>query len=157
MSHRIGRRSLRALLFGLGALLSACAHGIPNADPADIPRLQQRAAADPRNTDVQVRLGMAQYKAGDFEAARANLQNAVDAGNSSGPALLYLGMVHEELGNWSLARDQYASYLGDGREGPVRDEVERRLLLIGRNILREQARQALAREDEITATATATW
>jgi hypothetical protein len=39
---------------------------------------------------------MAQFEAGDNEAARTTLQGAVSAGNQSGPAYLYLGMANEE-------------------------------------------------------------
>ena len=99
---------------------------------------------------------MAQFKAGDFEAARTSLQTAVDGGNESGPAFLYLGLVQEELLDWSAARDAYARYLDVAASTPARNEVRRRLTLIGRNLLRAQARQALAQEAEITQTASFT-
>jgi len=136
--------------------MSACATSIPRVGPADIPRLQQEVAAEPGNTDLQVQLGMAQFEAGEFEAARTTLQAAVDAGNESGPALLYLGMAHEELEDWSAARDTYDRYLVVGTSSDTREEVRRRLTLIGRNLLRAQAQQALTQEATIAGAAQVT-
>jgi tetratricopeptide (TPR) repeat protein len=149
--------SARRLVFLLVALAtSGCAAGIPVVGPADIPRLQAEVAAAPEDTDLQVQLGMAQYAGGDYEAARVTLQGAVEAGNESGPALLYLGMTQEELQDWSAARDAYSRYLNVGASSETRDEVRRRLTLIGRNLLRTQAQQALAQEAQIGGAAAVT-
>ena len=142
----------RLLLLLAGLVTTGCAAGMPEADPADLPRLEREAATAPGDADVRVQLGMAHFKAGDYEAARTALQGAVDAGNETGAAFLYLGMVQEELENWSAAREAYTRYLEVGESAPGRAEVRKRLTLIGRNLLRAQARQALAREAEITAT-----
>ena len=61
-------------------------------------------------------------------------------------------MTEEELQDWSAARQAYNSYLNVGVSAPARAEVRKRLTLIGRNLLRAQAQQALAQEQEITAT-----
>lgn len=61
-------------------------------------------------------------------------------------------MAYEELADWSGARANYNRYLTTGESAPARDEVRKRLTLIGRNLLRTQAQQALAQEQEITAT-----
>lgn len=151
--RRLARLSVLAVLT-VGA--SGCATGLPDVEAADIPRLQQEVAAAPQDTDLQVQLGMAQFKAGDYETARSTLQEAVDAGNESGAALLYLGMTQEELQDWPAARDAYTRYLGIGDSSETIDEVRRRLTLIGRNLLRAQAQQALAQEAEITGSANVT-
>jgi len=142
----------RLFLLAVGPGLAACAGGFPEVEPVDIPRLEQEVAATPENTDLQVQLGMAQYKATDYEAARTSLQTAVDAGNESGPAFLYLGLVQEELQDWSAARGAYNQYLDVAASREAREEVRKRLTMIGRNLLRAQAQQALAQEQEITAT-----
>lgn len=152
MIHPPRRASGRLLLAVAAFAVSGCAAGLPQVDPADIPRLEQEAAASPEDTNLRVQLGMAHYAAADYEAARTALQGAVDAGNESGAAFLYLGMVQEELEDWSGARDAYARYLEVGVSSTGRTEVRKRLTLIGRNLLRAQAQQALAREAEITAT-----
>ncbi len=125
----------------------------PDVSPVDIPRLQQAVASNPDNSDLQVQLGMAHFKAEDHEAARVSLQSAVDAGNESGPAFLYLGFVQEELEDWSAARAAYNRYLDVGASAPARDEVRKRLTTIGRDLVRARAQQALAQEAESTATA----
>lgn len=140
-------RPATALLFA--ATFGACAYSMPEVDPADIPRLEREIAADPIDTNLQVQLGMAQYKAEDYDAARATLTSAVEAGNETGPALLYLGMVHEEHEDWSAARDAYGRYLTVGRSEPLREEIRKRLQLIAQNVLQEQARQALAQETSL--------
>lgn len=143
----------RRILFALVAIgLSACAGSLPDVEPIDIPRLEGAIAASPDNTNLLVQLGMAQFKASDFEAARGNLQSAVDGGNESGAAFLYLGMVQEELQDWSAAREAYTAYLDLGASAEARSEVRDRLTLIGRNLLRAQSQQALAQEAEITST-----
>jgi Tfp pilus assembly protein PilF/TolB-like protein len=150
----VSRALARMLAFlAAGTALAACAAGLPEVQAVDLPHLEQAVAASPGDTDLRVQLGMAQFKAGEHGVARETLQGAVDAGNESGAAFLYLGMAHEELENWSGAREAYNRYLTVGQSGPGRAEVRKRLTLIGRNLLRAQARLALVQEQEITATA----
>jgi tetratricopeptide (TPR) repeat protein len=147
------REPLRLLLLFVATFgLAACAGGIPEVEPVDIPRLEQEIAADPLKTDLQVQLGMAQFKDRNFEAARSTLQAAREAGDESGPLYLYLGMTQEELQDWNAARAAYNTYLEVGASAPAREEVRKRLTMIGRNLLRAQAQQALAQEAEIAAT-----
>lgn len=129
--------------------LGACASGLPNVEAVDVPRLEQEVAASPEDTNLQVQLGMAQFKAGDFDAAQVTLEGAIEAGDESGAAYLYLGLVQEERQDWSAARDAYNQYLIVGASSEARDEVRKRLTLIGRNLLRTQAQQALAQEAQI--------
>ncbi len=152
MRHASFARWQALPVLALTPAFSGCAYGIPEVSPADIPRLTEEISADPENTDLQVQLGMAQFKAQDFDASLATLQGAVDAGNESGPALLYLGMVQEEFENWSAARDAYGRYLDVGRSEPLKQDLRRRLQLIGQNVLKQQARQALTQEASLTAT-----
>ena len=140
------------LVLAAGLVVSACAAGVPEVQPVDIPRLEQAVSANPDDTDLQVQLGMARFKAGAYEEAAETLSGAIEAGNESGAAFLYLGMAQEELQDWTAARSAYNRYLDTGLSGPAREEVRERLTLIGRNLLRAQARQALAQEQEITET-----
>lgn len=130
--------------------ITGCAYGFPQADPADIPQLQAAIEADPTDTDLQVRLGMAQYKAEDYTQARTTLRAAVEAGDESGPAFLYLGLAEEQFENWAAARDAYARYIDIGESGPLQDELRKRLELIAQNVLKQQAAQALAQESELS-------
>jgi tetratricopeptide (TPR) repeat protein len=147
-------RNAVVLFAALG--LSACAASLPDVGPADIPRLQQEVAAAPENTDLQVQLGMAQFEGGDHETARTTLQGAVTAGNESGTAYLYLGMANEELQDWTAATEAYNQYLTLGASAEAREEVRKRLTLIGRNLLRTQAQQALTQEAQIAGAADVT-
>jgi tetratricopeptide (TPR) repeat protein len=156
MAHPPRRIAGRYVCLLLTAGLGACASGLPNVEAVDVPRLQQEVAASPEDTDLQVQLGMAQYKAGDFDAAESTLQGATDAGNESGAAFLYLGMVLEEREDWSAARDAYNRYLTVGSSTEAMNEVRKRLTLIGRNLLRAQAQQALAQEAQIAGAADVT-
>ena len=133
-------------------VLSACAYSIPEVSPADIPRLEQMLAADPENTDVQVQLGMALFKGEDFEASRTALQSAVDGGNQSGPALLYLGLVEEEFEQWSSARDAYSRYLEVGISEQLKAVVRRQLMLVAQNVLHQEAQATLAAEAQFADT-----
>ena len=134
------------IIVALGLLVSGSAYAIPEVDPADIPRLQNEIAVSPEDTDLQVRLGMAQYMAEDFDQALATLQGAIDAGNESGVAFLYLGMTHESSENWPGARNAYSRYLEMGTSDPLKAELRGRLAIIAQNVLREEARNALAQE-----------
>jgi tetratricopeptide (TPR) repeat protein len=149
MTHPSRRIGGRHHLFLLAVGLGACASGLPNVEAVDVPRLEQAVAQSPEDTDLQVQLGMAQYKAGDFDAAGTTLQGAIDAGNQSGAAFLYLGMAQEERQDWSAARDAYNQYLVVGSSTEAMTEVRKRLTLIGRNLLRVQAQQALAQEAQV--------
>jgi Tfp pilus assembly protein PilF/TolB-like protein len=146
----------RAFLVFACVVTWACASGLPTVDAGDLPRLRQAVAASPDDTDLQVQLAMAQFSAGDYAGAYERLSWAVDAGNESGAAYLYLGMSAEELENWSAARDAYTTYLNVGTSTSVRSEVRSRLTLIGRNLLRARARQALTLEEALRATGTVT-
>ena len=149
MTHPSRRAAGRYLPLLAVLALSACAVGLPDVEAVDVPRLQQEVAAAPDDTDLQVQLGMAQYKAGDFDAAQTALEGAIEAGNESGAAFLYLGMVQEERQDWSAAREAYNQYLIVGSSSDAREEVRKRLTLIGRDLLRAQAQQALTQEAQI--------
>lgn len=149
MTHPPRRSQARYLVPLVVLGLAACATGLPEVEAVDAPRLEREVAASPGDTNLQVQLGMAQFKAGELDRAQATLQGAIDAGNESGAAYLYLGMVQEERQDWSAARNAYNHYLTVGASAEAREEVRKRLTLIGRNLLRAQARQALAREAEI--------
>jgi len=144
---RCASRAVFAVVLSL--MVGACAYSIPEVDPADIPSIRQALSSDPLNTDLQVQLGMAQFKGEMYEAARTNLQAAVDSGNVSGPALLYLGMVQEEFEDWDQASDAYTRYLEVGRSEPLKAELRGRLQYLAQNVLQQRAANALATEDQL--------
>jgi Tfp pilus assembly protein PilF len=109
------RRQFRSvLLFATAIVVTGCATGVPHVEPVDVPRLQQEAAASPDDAGLQVQLGIAQFKAGDYASARTALRGAREAGDESGPMYLYLGLAEEEMEDWSAAREAYNVYLSVG-------------------------------------------
>lgn len=146
-------RSRLGLLAGLAvaALAAACARGVPDVGPEDIPRLERSVAASPDDLDLRTQLGVAYYRAERPRAARATLGRAVEAGATAGAAFLYLGLASEALEDWAGAREAYSRYLETGRFDPLKDDLRTRLALIVRRELQAEARATLAREAELSA------
>lgn len=147
-------RAARLTAVAVGSLTSAgCLHRLPDAGPGDIPALRAQLESRPGDPSTSTRLGIALYKNAQYQDAVAVLAPAVQAGESTGAASLYLGLANEELGNWDAARAAYEGYLDAGRYEPVKDQLRGRLALIGRRELQEQARAALAQEAQLSAQA----
>lgn len=133
----------------LAVASAGCAKRIPDATPADIPLIRQQLAESPGDPALQTRLGIALYRSDDFAGAEEVLARLVEEGEPSGAAYLYLGLANEEQEDWAGARQAYQAYLALGADEGVRDDIRGRLALIARNELRQEARQALAREAEL--------
>ncbi|MBW3536048.1 MAG: CsgG/HfaB family protein, partial [Gemmatimonadetes bacterium] len=130
--------------------VAACATGLPRAEPADIPMLRERLAAAPGDADVLTRLGIALYKDAQHAEAARVLDEAVAAGATGGAAHLYLGLAHEEMGQWSEARAAYAGFLDAGGSGALQSDIRGRMALMGRRELEAAAQQALAQEASLS-------
>ncbi len=143
------RQTLSLVLLG-SLLLSSCMKRIPEVNPADIPMLEEALESSPGDAGLMTQLGMARYKSRDYAEAEATLQEAVASGEATGAAYLYLGLAREDQENWGGAREAYAAYVDRGRYGPLKEEIQRRLSLMAREELRAQARDALARENELS-------
>ncbi len=148
----ISGKPLRLLLFSLTAtvLVTGCMKRLPEVSPSDIPRLEEELRANPADVDLKTQLGIAYYMADLHEQAQAILLEAVDEGAGTGAAFLYLGLASEALEDWGGARDAYTGYIGAGRYGPLKEEIEKRLTLMVRNELHAQAQSALAQEDQLS-------
>lgn len=138
-----------SLLLVLPIVLGGCARQGLDAEPGEIPSLQEQLSRNPDNVTTQTRLGIALYKDGRFEQSKATLANAIAAGAESGAAYLYLGLSNESLEDWVGAREAYTTYLDVGNWGPLKDRLQNRLLLIVRNELQSAAQSALAQEQEL--------
>ena len=141
-------RVLLALL--LTPVAGACIHRLPDAEATDVPALRAAAQARPDDADLQTRLGIALFKAGQHQEAVAALAPIVQAGDAPSAAYLYLGLANEELGSWAAARDAYSGYVQTGRADEVRDQVRGRLQLVVRRELVEQARRTIQQEAQIS-------
>ena len=99
---------------------SARSARLPDVDPIDIPQLKQEAAQSSDDTDLQVQLRIARFKDAEYEAPRVSLEGAVNGGNQSGPAFLYLGMAHFRTGPPPGKRTR--GWLAGGASAPAREK-----------------------------------
>lgn len=135
----------------LAVTLGACAPRLPEVTPADIPRLEAAVRANPDDLQSRTLLGIAQYRSENFLEARNTLGVAVERGASEGAAFLFLGLASEEVEDWRGARDAYSRYIEVGRFDPLKDELAARLTLLVQREMEAEARSALARESELSA------
>jgi len=142
----------RALILGLALSIAACTAGIRDPQPADIPVLEQEVSQDPENLRARTQLGIAYFKADRLSEAHEQLALAVEAGSEEAATYLYLGLTNEEMEDWTSAREAYTRYLDLGQWDPLREELERRLVLIVRKELRTQAQRAIQQESQLAAT-----
>jgi tetratricopeptide (TPR) repeat protein len=133
----------------LVAITAACAGGIREPAPADIPVLEETVSRDPENLTARTQLGIAYYKAERNQDALSRLSEAIEAGSDAAATFLYLGLANEALEDWGAARSAYTQYLDVGKWDPLREQIERRLVLIVRNELKAGARAAIAQEAQL--------
>ena len=136
-------------VFCVALLAAGCASGMPDAQPGDIPQIRRQLLTNPGDPLLQTRLGIALYRSEDHAGAEEVLRRVVEEGAPLGSTYLYLGLTNEEQEDWAEARQAYQSYLQVEDEGSAADDIRGRLRLIARNELRQQARQALAQEDQL--------
>ncbi|HYC52665.1 MAG TPA: tetratricopeptide repeat protein [Gemmatimonadaceae bacterium] len=141
-------RSLPLLLVVL--LAPACAtSGQMSAN--GVARLESARAARPNDAAVARSLGIAYYKQGKFAEARTHLNEAVRLNPRDGAATLYLGLTAERQNDLAGARAAYQTYQRYGRTSRVRRQLEARLAAITRQELALAAKNAVAREQQISA------
>ncbi len=100
MAQRLSLRT--TFLFILAVHVSGCATGMADVTAADVPRLQQAAAASPDDLELRTQFGIALYKAERFNDARTTLGTVVEDGGETGAALFLLGS--RERGDGGLGR-----------------------------------------------------
>ena len=96
------RAARAALAILLPLVAGACIRRLPDANASDVPALRAELQSRPDDPSVRTRLGIALYKAGEHQEAVTTLEPVVAQGDASGAANLYLGLAHEELGDWAL-------------------------------------------------------
>lgn len=142
----------RTLAAGV-ALLAACAGGqAPQAPaPADLSALEAASQQRPRDAGLMTQLGIGYYEAKNFERAHAVLSSALILNRQNFPAHVYLGLTFEELGRYDSARVAYTTASAQARNAGQRSEIENRLTLLTRAELRAAAREAIGREQALSA------
>lgn len=142
--HLLDRLAPAALLLAGGALLTACAPGLPRPDA--IARLEAQREQRPAAAPVHRSLGIALYRADRIPEARAALTEAMRLDPRDGTTALYLGLAAERQGDYAAARAAYGSYLRHGRTRRIRAELEGRLGALQQREIAAAAKAAVASE-----------
>jgi tetratricopeptide (TPR) repeat protein len=139
----------------LALACGACATGGPvrvsDVTPQSIPTLEAQRGQRPQDANVLTQLGVAYFKAGRYRDARPVLDTAVAGDPTSGVAAIYLGMTAEQLGDFAAARAAYQRYIGVATNNDLKRTARERLVLVDRNELTYQARQAVLNEAGLAA------
>jgi tetratricopeptide (TPR) repeat protein len=86
---------------------------------------QKAVALDPANADFAALLGMAQYRAAEWQAAVETLEKAIERGPArySGHAKIFLFMAHKQLGHITEAHRLYQEARGEMKEDSSKEEI----------------------------------
>jgi TolB-like protein len=146
MPKRVGR-ALAAV--ALVACTAACAGAFstpPVPGPQEIPRLRAELARDSSGVLALTQLGAAERAAGNPADALPLLERAHALQPSDPAGVLYLGLTYEDLSQPARARALYEEYLRVGRSPALKQQLERRLLLLQRQEVVLAARRDIANE-----------
>ena len=148
-------RGYRVHRIALVLACGACATGGPmrtsDVTPQSIPALEAERGQRPHDANTLTRLGVAYFKAGRYQDARPVLDTAVATDPTGGVAAIYLGMTAEQLGDFTAARAAYQRYIGVSTNNDLKRTARERLVLVDRNEVTHQVRQALQNEATIAA------
>ena len=148
-------RGYRVMRLALVLACGACATGGPmrvsDVTPQSIPTLEAQRGQRPQDANVLTQLGVAYFKAGRYRDARPVLDTAVARDPTSGVAAIYLGMTAEQLGDFAAARAAYQRYIGVATNNDLKRTARERLVLVDRNEVTYQARQAVLNEAGLAA------
>lgn len=117
---------------------------------ASLAKLEQQRDRRPNDVRALRALGVAYYKNGRFQDARTVLSRAASLDSRDGVSALYLGLSAERMNDLAAARLAYTSYLSVGRSGRAKSDVEARLAALQRVELAAAARDAIAREQQLS-------
>lgn len=149
------RRALRLLwLLVLPLAWTGCAPAFEPAGPVaagEIPALEAQLAQDPASVPALVRLGQAYREMGRPGDAVELLERAHALEPLRPSAVTQLGLAYEAADRPALARDVYEAYRRDGDSAALLGWIEGRLPIVRRQALVLAAREAVAREDELSA------
>ncbi|MEP6473855.1 MAG: CsgG/HfaB family protein [Gemmatimonadota bacterium] len=147
-------RFLRVIpLAAVGGLLLGACGGTPapgTVAPADLPALEAERARHPADPSVLTRIGIAYYNAKDYTRAQDALRGALAVEKGNYPATVYLGLSQEAAGNLAGARASYNTAGTLARNPAEKGEVRGLLTLLTRKDLEQAAREAVARESELS-------
>src|SRR5206468_288222 len=117
-----------------------------------VARLEKAEKASPRNAQVLRALGISYYRAERYADAKPVLVKARELNPKDGVTALYLGLASEKTNDLATAKEAYSSYLKYGRATRVRSQLRARLAAVQRLELAQTAKEAVAREAQLSAT-----
>ncbi len=132
------------------SLAVGCAGVGTQARPEDIARLERKVTATPADAESRAQLGLAYYQAKRFQDARTTFDRLATEGSRDGAVYLYLGLTNEELKDYQGARNAYTKYLDVAKSAGGRKDVQSRLALLARKELRDEAKVAIQREQDLS-------
>ena len=135
-------------------LLPACAGNTQPAPvtPAEVASLESERAKFPDDPEVLNRIGIRYYEGKEWNRARETLTASFEM-RPSFVAAVYLGLTSEATGSFENAEGYYRAAGSLSKTPTQQRELDRRLAGLGRSRLQYEARQAIARESTISATA----
>ena len=144
---------MRSRLLGL-ILLAACSGNSQPAPvtPAEVTSLESERAKFPNDPEVLSRIGIRYYEGKQWSRAQQTLTQSFQV-KPSFVAAVYLGLTNEATGHFEDAEGYYRAAGSLSKTPTQHRELDRRLADLGRTRLRSEARQAIARESTLTATA----
>jgi len=113
------------------------------------PQLEERISLNPDDWEAHRDLGVLLAAEQRFPQAHASLQRAFERRSDDPRTLYYLGVVNEVLGRPPTALRLYERYDGVPTTSEYRDRLEGRYRWLLRHMMREEFREAIAREAEI--------
>jgi len=135
-----------------GLLLGACG-GNPHPGtvaPANLPELEAERAKHPTDPSLLTRIGIAYYDAKDYTRAQDALKGALAVEKGNYAATVYLGLSQEAAGDLPGARASYTTAGTLARTDAQKGEVHGLITLLSRKELAQAARDAVARESELS-------
>lgn len=149
---RLRRASVAWVVTGatLTALACSGATKAGGGSPADISALEARHSTNPADN---LKLAKAYYAAGRFADARRAAQATLAAQPKNDEARIYLGLSYEGLTQFDSARALYSRMLAAQPSKGMQKQLTGRLAIVSRSEMIAAARQAIARESVLAATA----
>lgn len=150
------RAKTRVLLLWLPVVGCAPARQPPDLAPSpeDLAVLEAERTRHPTDPQLLLRLGAGYYRTGQLDRSR-DVLSAAAALRPSFPVLAYLGLAFEGLTRYDSALAVYQRAEGLASSPAERRELETRRLAVTRLALAAAARDAIARERQLTGTAPA--
>ncbi|HSR41208.1 MAG TPA: tetratricopeptide repeat protein [Longimicrobiales bacterium] len=138
----------------LCAVSAACAttSAVRAPSPDEIPALEARVEASPRDGEGLILLGAAYREAGRLDEARETLEEATQVAPGSADAVFFLGLTYEDMGSYEAAGGLYRRYLQLNPTGAMADEIRDRVALVRRMEVQQAVRAAVEREQELADT-----